>query len=168
MKIKFYYKKIDFVVVVSSRKEFIRKIKDSLFLIKKIDPQEYSKLKKRLIMVFVSHKSGYSNGFHMPDKIWFTNYSMITKLTVNQLASGLIHEGVHATQPTDISGLKAEKPAISAQKKFLKKLHENTDYLDEYLKNKYWNEIYKDTKSSKHFENLLKALKNNKLKLKKI
>lgn len=165
---QFYLKKAEFVDIIAPNKKFIDKVAKSIILIKEVDYSQYIKLSSRLKMIFISRKSGYSNALHMPDKIWFTNYSMITRQNIAQLASILIHEGVHATQPANSYGLRAEREASAEQIKFLKKMEEDYSYVEDYLKNKGWNEITKDKKSSKHFKNILKLFKENKLSIVKI
>lgn len=175
MKKDFLYLKIKSLIIISPTKLFLKKINDALGLIQKTDLREYRNIFSRLNVVFVTNKNGYTNEFFMPEKIWFTNKSLIKNNDTNWLSSLIIHEAFHSTQFKNgkyISPLggKLEKPAIELQKKFLeklegKKMRKEMKYL---IQKGYWEKIEDDKKSFSYFRNLLDLSQNKKLKLKEI
>lgn len=171
MKKHFLLIKIKSISIIAPDKKLLRKIKTAINLIKKIDLKEYNKIFFRLKIIFITNKNGYSNEFFMPEKIWFTNKSIIKNNDLNWLSSLIIHEAFHSTQfkkgkyilPLD----KLEKSALEIQEKFLKKLEgKNTaENIKTVFRQKYWKKIGKDKNSFVYFRNLLDLLKNKKLKI---
>lgn len=170
MKTNFLTLKIKSLLVVAPEKPLLNKIEDAFKLIQKTDKKEYKNLFKRLDVIFITNKNGYTNEFFMPEKIWFANKSVVRKNDLNWLASLIIHECFHSTQfkngkyilPLD----KLEKPALNLQEKFLAKLDGGKSKKDikSVIEKKYWREMDDDKKSFSYFRNLLNLLKNKKLK----
>lgn len=171
----FFSTKIKTLLVIAPEKSLLRKIDDALCLVKKNDSQEYKNLFSRLNVIFITNKSGHTNEFFMPEKIWFSNKSVVVKNDLRWLASLIIHEAFHATQFKNGKyilpfGDKLEKPAIKVQEKFLKKLEGVLGKRDlEYsYKEKYWKKMEEDKISFVYFRNLLNSLNSNKLRIKHI
>lgn len=171
----FFSTKIKTLLVVAPEKSLLKKIDDALRLVEKNDSQEYKNLFSRLNIIFITNKSGYTNEFFMPEKIWFSNKSVVVKNDLRWLASLMIHEAFHATQFKNGKyvlplGNKLEKPAIKVQEKFLKKLEGVLGKRDlEYsYKEKYWKKMKEDKISFVYFRNLLNSLESNKLRIKHI
>lgn len=164
--------KIKTLTVIATEEAFLRKVALALRLIKKIDPAEYKKIFGRLRMIFITNKTGGTNEFFMPEKIWFANKSVVTKNDLPWLASLIIHESFHATQFKKGSyilpfGEQLEKPAIALQERFLKKIEgsQGSDSLHLVCKGKYWETMIEDALSFAYFRNLLNLLNDKKIKI---
>jgi len=171
----FFSIKIKTLLVIAPERSLLRKINDALLLVKKNDSREYKNLFSRLNVIFITNKSGHANEFFMPEKIWFSNTSVIVKNDLKWLASLIIHEAFHATQFKNGKyilplGDKLEKPAIKVQEKFLKKLEGvlGKRDLEHSYKEKYWEKMEEDKISFAYFRNLLSFLDSNKLRIKHI
>ena len=174
MKKEFLSTKIKSVVVIAPEKFLLKKIESSFLLIKNTDRKKYDNVFNNLNTVFITNKNGYTNEFFMPEKIWFTNKSLIKNSDLNWLASLIIHESFHATQFKNGEYIlpleKLEKPAIKIQQNFLSKLGDYNAVKDVKitLKKEYWNKMNEDKKSFVYFRNLLNLLENKKMELKKM
>ena len=112
----------------------------------------------------------------MPEKIWFTNKSLIRNNNVDWVASLIIHEAFHATQFKNGKyilpfGDELEKPAIALQERFLKKLENGKQYAEDTniaLDDKYWEKMDEDANSFAYFRNLLTLFENNELNIKSL
>lgn len=173
MKKKFLSIKIKTLTVIAPEEASLHKIVDALHLIKKVDSAEYQKIFGRLQIIFITNKSGGTNEFFMPEKIWFANKSVIIKNDLPWLASLIIHESFHATQFKNAKytlpfGEQLEKPAIALQERFLKKLEgkqQGSASPESAYEGKYWKGMDNDDSSFVYFRNLLDLLNNKKLEI---
>lgn len=172
MKKEFLSTQIKSIIIIGPEKSLLKKIKDSFLLIKKTDIKEYNNILNNLNVIFITNKNGYTNEFFMPEKIWFTNKSLIKDSDLNWLASLIIHESFHATQFKNGKYIlplnKLEKPATKIQQKFLYKLKDYSAVKDvkTTLKKKYWEKMNEDKNSFVYFRNLLNLFEDKKIKLK--
>lgn len=172
MKKDFLSIKIKTLIVIAPNETTLQKVKDAFQLIEKTDILLYQKIFSRLRMVFVTNKTGGTNEFFMPEKIWFANKSVILKNDLPWLASLIVHESFHATQFKNGEyilpfGEELEKPAIALQDRFLKKIEgkSGSSVLQSAYKEKYWEAMDNDASSFTHFRNLLDLLNDKKLKI---
>lgn len=172
MRKNFLSTKIKSIVIIAPEKFLLKKIENSFFLIKKTDVEKYNNIFNNLNVIFITNKNGYTNEFFMPEKIWFTNKSLIKDSDLNWLASLIIHESFHATQFKNGEYIlpleKLEKPATKMQQKFLYKLKDYNAVKDikTTLKKEYWKKMDEDKKSFVYFRNLLNLFEDKKIKLK--
>lgn len=175
----FFIKKIGHLSIIAPGKSITTKVELALSLIKKVDQIEYKKLRDRLRIIFITNKNGYTNEFFMPEKIWFTNKSMIIKNDVAWIASLILHEAFHATQFRNGKyilpfGEQLEKPALLLQEKFLSKVNKiqerplRSKDIKTALRKRYWKIMDADKKSFSHFRNLLQLFENKSIRIKQI
>lgn len=172
---KFLSIKVGTLTIMAPDKILLKKTLGSLQLIKKIDFKEYEKIFSRLKIIFITNKTGYTNEFFMPEKIWFANKSVILNNDLAWLSSLVIHEAFHATQfkngeYTLPFGDELEKPALDLQEKFLKKCKDFYGERDvrSVFEEKYWDEMAGDSMSASYFRNLLYLFENKNLQIKNI
>lgn len=172
MKKKFLSLKIKTLKIIAPEEAPLRKVSEALRLIKKIDPMIYEKIFDRLNIIFVTNKTGGTNEFFMPEKIWFANKSVIIKNDLPWLASLIVHESFHATQFKNGEyilpfGEQLEKPAIALQERFLKKLEgkQGSASLESAYEGKYWKGMDNDASSFAYFRNLLELLNSKRLEI---
>lgn len=172
MKKNFLSIKVKTLTIIAPDAAFLEKIAEALRLIRKVDSLEYRKIFDRLQVIFITHKTGGTNEFFMPEKIWFANKSVITKNDLPWLASLIIHESFHATQFKNNEyvlpfGKELEEPAIALQKRFLKKFERGRSSvsLTSAYEKKYWEAMDEDTSSFAYFRNLLELFDKKKLKI---
>lgn len=159
------------LLIIAPHAPLLKNVRQALRLIQSIDNKEYSRLFSRLKVIFITNKNGYTNEFFMPEKIWFTNKSLIKNNDVSWVASLIIHEAFHATQfkkgkyILPLSQL--EKPALRVQDAFLRKIKTEIgkDSVRRAFKEKYWETINNDLRSFAYFRNLLTLYKSGKLKI---
>lgn len=174
MNINFFCRKHKSIVLYAPHKVIITKLENALDLIRNTDDREYKKLFSRLGVIFITRRMGVTNEFFMPEKIWFTNRSLIEKNDIQWVASLMIHEAFHATQfknGTYIAPInRLEPPALKVQAKFLKKVEGIRGVTDirKVKQDYYWKHMAKDTKSYAHFRNLLKYFEDKKIHGKRI
>jgi len=168
----FLAQNIQTLKIIAPERLLIKKIKQSLNLIEKVNRNEYKNLFKRIHIIFITNRYGHTNEFFMPEKIWFANKSVIKNNDVGWLASLIIHEAFHATQFKNgkyiAPLLRLEAPAMMVQKQFLQKIKDpnaSTD-IKKVVRQKYWRRMDKDKTSCAYFRNLLNLLKKDKINLK--
>lgn len=160
--------------IIAPERPLIKKIRLSLDLIRKVNAKEYKNLFKRIRIVFVTNRYGYTNEFFMPEKIWFANKSVIRSNNVGWLASLILHEAFHATQFKNgryIAPLsKLEKPALMIQKQFLQKIKDPNASADmkKVVKQRYWKQMNQDKNSQIYFRNLLNLLEKGRIRFRKL
>lgn len=172
---KFLSIKVGALMIIAPDKILLKKTLGSLQLIKKNDRKEYEKIFSRLKIIFITNKTGYTNEFFMPEKIWFANKSVILKNDLMWLSSLIIHEAFHATQFKNGKyilpfGDELEKPALDLQEKFLKKCKDfyGERGIKSVFEEKYWAEMAEDSISASYFRNLLYLFENKNLQIKNI
>lgn len=174
MKTNFLSQKIDALSVIAPTKSIIAKIRRALILIKRIDPREYQRVNARMRVIFATYKNGFTNEFFMPERIWFTNVSVVEKNNVIWLASLIVHEAFHATQFKQgryILPLAAlEPPALRVQEKFLKRAGDRSGPIatHEAERQRYWARMRRDTISAAYFRNLLGLFEKGRLSIQRI
>ena len=110
--------KVKSMLIIAPEKSLLKKIKNALDLIKKVDPDEYKNLFSRINVIFITRRICNTNTFFMPERCWITNKS--ERIRCNDLgwiAAAIMHEGFHATQFKNGRyilpfGASLEKPAI--------------------------------------------------------
>ncbi len=170
MKRNFLSVKIKTLTVIAPDVALLDKIVEAFRLIRTVDPSEYQKIFDRLQVIFITHKTGGTNEFFMPEKIWFANKSVIMKNDLPWLASLIIHEAFHATQFKNGEyilpfGKELEEPAIALQTRFLKKLEGRRGSASpaSAYGRKYWKAMDEDASSFACFRNLLELFDTKKL-----
>lgn len=181
MRNDFLFSKIGPILVMAPEEFQLRIIKNALETLEKIDPEEYHKLFSRINIIFITRLPEGTNVFYMPEKIWFANKRHVKPVAKNRseerhlqwLASKILHEGFHSTQWENGKyiasfGAELEMPAFEFEKEFLEKCGYDAaiKHLDKRYRQKYWEKMDQDTKSARHFSNLLYCLQAGWLVLK--
>ena len=166
------------MLIIVPEKFLIKKIKDALNLIKKVDLEEYKNSFSGINVIFVTNMNGQGGCIFPREKSLLTTKSSMIRFSLNWLASLIVHEASHATQHRDgrsilLSQKEEEGVAVESQIKFLKKLGDNwkANILQQYFKKEckrkdpWWIRSNKCKVRNAYFRNLLKLLKENKLEL---
>lgn len=172
--VNFLSQKVDSVTVIGPTKRTIAKVRQALHLIRRIDPREYRNVNARMKTVFITHRTGFTNEFFMPERVWFANISIIEKNDVSWIASLIVHEAFHATQfkrGRYILPLTAlEAPALRIQERFLKRAGDQAGprATREAKRQRYWAPMRKDAASAACFRNLLTLLEKGRLNIQRL